>query len=195
MYALQTNFNMEFSNVELNQECFEKVKLVFEDYPEVENTVPDLLILRNGSQFISLAPKKISFGKKSDLTQIGIDEVISVFDKIINVLEIHDSVKLSVSSDIISSPKEGSISNKSLKIQIPRPKDSIAIGLRYLIFNEVIFGEIRIEPYFKDTQKVFYSINLDSRSEMPFDSAEFIFKEFWSYIENIEGLSNELYES
>jgi len=194
MYALNLNFIMGFDNAIFNEQTLQKLRTEFNDYPLLETIQPGVWILKNANRFILLGPNQIAHGKSDHLTDININEIKSLFEKIIEVLEIQDKVKLIFTSEFISSPFEYSILNKSIeKYNYTAPKNTVGIGYRYIIQNEELTGEIKVEPFIREGNKVFYAINLESINTL--SSIEFtdMLLEVWAYTGKLGELSNDLF--
>lgn len=194
MYALNLNCIMGIETARFNEQTLQKLRSEFNDFPILETLQPNVWILKNGNRFILLAPNQIACGKSDHLTAINIDEIKTFFKKIIEVLEIKEKVKLIFTSEIISSPIENSILNKSIeKFNYEKPKNTVGIGYRYIIQNDQLTGEIRVEPFIKEENKVFYALNLESKNTLPVSQFIDLLLEVWSYTESLEELSNELF--
>ncbi|MGP9039830.1 hypothetical protein [Cytobacillus kochii] len=183
MYFINTNFSVikPIGSLSENRISMIKSKLSIK-FPEILKPNPNTLIFRRGASALIITHEQLTFATQSDESEIKINELSS------DILAVYEALELS-NEGIITLKLEGiedrsydtlETSKNILGTFLDKHKFQ-GVGYRFMINNDFLQGDIHVEPYIKDKQKIFFNIVLETKGTANISDVESIFNKMYDF--------------
>ncbi|MBN8236846.1 hypothetical protein JF544_16430 [Halobacillus kuroshimensis] len=168
MYILNSNLTL-FTNVgDISDARVKSLKDVFgPHFPEVERPNEGVIIFKKESKALYVDSKQITFIAKGNSEDFSVEEATNYLKQIFEILSLSPKSGVGIKFEGIENTNDNTIEKSKT-----HTKDAVEIlgaegvGFRFIIQKQDFAGNVFIEPYIKDNQKIFYNIELESRERV-----------------------------
>ena len=163
MYILNLNISYFKPVGEISDSRIQLLKEKLSAFPEIEKPAKDIIVFKSGNSGYAIHPGQITF-IANGVAELKPDEVIDTLNTINETLGLSDEAKLLCVFEGISQCNGSSMSFSSeIHKTEAETLSAKGIGLRFMVETSVIKGDVRIEPFLKDENKIFYHTVLESK--------------------------------
>lgn len=183
MYILNSNFSLRKEIGNLHILKFSELKSYFENkFPEIIRPEENILIFKKGSEAIVISPEQITYTFSGEDSELNITDISEYLNEINNILEL-------TKSGITLFRLEGteSVEVNTLEKSKDAMKNSFneidpqGIGFRFIVNNNNFQGNVHIEPFINNPNKIYYNIILDSKETSNIQDLVSNFNSLYSY--------------
>lgn len=163
MYVVNSNFSLVKQVGDLSESRLNALKKNFYDtFPEIIRPNGETLILKKAASALIISNDRIVFATQGDLSNINGGNIAEILVKANEILELSPNSTIAVTIEAIDSVNENTLEkSKGYFGECSDMLSAYGIGYRFMIRNENKYhGDVHIEPYIKDAQKIFYLLNL-----------------------------------
>ncbi|NEX77363.1 hypothetical protein G4Z05_00400 [Bacillus thermocopriae] len=184
MYFINFNFTLIKPIGSLSESRIGILKNMFSDnFPEIIQPADNTIIFRKGATALIISPDQIVFAFQGNENEINFEEITSTLVHTNEALGLSNKAIIIQRLEAIESIKVNSLEKSKEIIKDFNDSQNVdGVGLRLIITTHPNFhGDIRVEPFIKDANKVFYQVALDSRGEILISDAKEKFKEMYNF--------------
>ncbi|MBX9988606.1 MULTISPECIES: hypothetical protein [Priestia] len=167
MYVINSNFTIVKSIGDLSASRIGALKEALgSKFPEIIQPNEETLIFRRGVSALIISPDQIIYGTQGSVEEFKISDIADLLVATNEILGLSQkanaiAMRLEAIEDIQENALERS---KSMLHEITDIFGANGVGYRFIIENDLYHGDINVEPFLKDNQKIFYGITLQSNS-------------------------------
>lgn len=168
MYIINSNFNLIKQIGDLSTSRIQALKSALnEDFPEIIQPNPQTIIFKRGVKALVVSPEQIVYLTQGvEVGDLNLEQISSLLTRTNEILGLSDSAIIQLRLELSESTIENLLEkSKSLLTEAAGLLDAYGIGYRFMVTNSNFHGDVHIEPYIKDNQKVYYNLVLESHGQ------------------------------
>lgn len=195
MYLLNGNIVLRKGEEEIDVTEYEKVlKENLTEFPELQRPHESILAFTHSNKAVIVAPDQITYALSGDVESIRISDVTDLLATINHILKLDDTASLILTFEMTTNI-DGNSFEKSLELEEENATklNAIGVGKRYIVDTGKIKGNVFIEPYLNDENKVYSRLELETLENTDKNEWNSIYTEMISYVNEIKGVINSIY--
>lgn len=183
MYFINTNFTLTKAVGSLSSSRIEMLKAYFSPiFPEILQPNEQTLIFKHGVSAFIISSDQIVFATQGDKSDINLHEISKYLFQANEILGLSDKSSLTIRLEAIEdSPVDTLEKSKSLVGDFTDNLNPRGIGYRFMIDNESFQGDVHVEPFIKDPQKIYFNVILGTHDQVPLQNAEQVLGDMYSF--------------
>lgn len=183
MYFLNSNFSIRKPIGTLTKSRVNSLKEFFSKiFPEVIQPSDEILIFKKGVTAFVISPDQITYTAQAEADEIDLNEINEYLLKANEILELSEEGFALLRLEAIISVSENPLDkSKSHFMEVAENLDARGIGFRFIINNSSFHGDIHIEPYLKDIQKLFLKVILDTEENINLENFSEVINEMYLF--------------
>lgn len=178
MYIINSNFTILKQVGDLSDSRIGLLKQTFPEFPEVIKPNNHTLVFKKGGNALVISPDQIVFVANGDVSEVNTEEISNYLRRTNEVLGLSNNGRLILKYEGIDPIFDNAMEKSKEALSSVFESTDIdvqGIGYRFIVEKDSFNGDIHIEPYIKDNQKIFYNITLQSKEIINLDKLnEFI---------------------
>ncbi len=172
MYFKNLNFIYVLDKEIKISEKIEKVRKAFPEFPEISNPANDVFIVHERNSALGMSPSQIMCIFSGE-EKINITDIVENLNKLSKILNIKGQIRLGLK---VEGFDKVDVSSRKLSLTAHKEEaeilDAVAVGYRFIINNTFVHGDVKIEPFLKDENQIFYDVLLQTIDTIPVSEAE-----------------------
>jgi hypothetical protein len=172
VYYKNLNFIYVLDSELKNSEKIEKVRKAFPEFPEISSPAKEVYILHDRTAALGISPSQIMCIFSGEET-INTADIVEKLNKLSKLLNVKGPIRLGLK---VEGFEKVDVSSRKLSLTAHKEEaeilEAVAIGYRFIINNAFVHGDIKIEPYLKDENQIYYDGLLQTIETIPFSETE-----------------------
>lgn len=196
MYIINANFTINKTIGDLSESRIGQLKEALgAKYPEFLKPNKETLLFKKGVSALVISPAQIICVNQGDVTDFNIEEITTSLAQVNEILGLSSKANFSMRFEATEATKENVFEKSKTHLEeVSTGLSPYGIGYRFMIDNDTFFGDIHIEPYIQDNQKVFFNVILESKDQMDIAESENLFNQMFLFgTENARSTARNLF--
>ena len=163
MYILSSSFiyalTIDKNDINLK---FPDIKQEFKSqFPEIQIS-DNIIFLKNNAIVYVIAEDQITYSVQGDTESIDLEQNYDTIKKIMSILNLNDDFLNVLRFELLDQSTFTDKMSASKELLTDLPEDIEGVGLRFFIKNKDYRGELKVEPYVKDPEKFYLTIEFEA---------------------------------
>ncbi|HDR6633182.1 TPA: hypothetical protein QCV53_001439 [Bacillus cereus] len=182
MYIINSNFVLGKPIGDLSETRISELKKKFgNEFPEVLRQNEQTIIFKRGVTALVVSSEQIVYVTQDNAENLDIKGISNLLLQVNEVLGLSQKAKITVSLEGTEMFEKNILeASKGILSEASEILHAEGIGCRFVIRQEKFRGDIHIEPYLKDNQKIFYGIGFETE-QVDLSEMEELFCSMFSY--------------
>lgn len=195
MYIINANITYNKPVGELSDNRIQQLKEELLDFPEI-TVQPNNVIFKNGNKAIIVNPAQITYAANLGAEPINIEEIADYLNKINNKLGLSSQANIALTLEgLIEFGKSSFGLSLNHFQEEARILSAIGIGYRFMVDTGDFAGDIRIEPFLRDDNKIYAQSLLQNKTAIDINQAKNIVQKMYVIgTERVEEVLNKLFQ-
>lgn len=163
---LNANFTLSTMVGNLNESKIKGLNEVLSsEFPEINRPNSNIIIYKNGLSGIVITPEQLTYIYQGNYEDIDLEYVANQLLKVSDILRVSSRVNIEIKAELTDETNVNTMEkSKTFVEEAANILESRGVGFRFMIDQPSFGGDIFIEPFVQDNQKVFYNIVLRAKN-------------------------------
>lgn len=186
MYILNSNFSINPKIGPLSEGKINALKTLFGNkFPVFERPNENIVIFKRGLDGLFVAPEQITYITQGNSSEVNIPEIVESLKQAAELLEVSSRSAASIKFEANEDKLEDIMAkSKELVNEASEILGAIGVGFRFIINQEQFNGDVKIEPFIRDHQKLFYEVTLETNKVIDHSELTDIFNTMFEFGSN-----------
>lgn len=182
MYIINSNFTLMKQIGDLSESRIEGLRQAFNEYPEVIRPNEHVIVFRKGTTALIVQPDQITCLVQGEVTEINVDNIVTQLLKANEVLGLSNRALVTTRFEATENTLDNIMEKSKVPVEASASElGASGVGYRFIINNSRYRGDLNVEPYIKDNQKIFYNVTLQSLDTVEVEQAPSLLEEMFSF--------------